>query len=93
MALNIVYNKKQKDSLKSRGTLAEFLFGLEILGVARVSFHQLSSKQKTQIEVVIHANMLGNNDIMSANSFDIVDKIPTDEKHYYKCPMRVRNCI
>lgn len=34
---------------------------------------------------VIHACMLDNDDIISANTFDVVEKIPTDGKEYYKC--------
>ena len=31
---------------------------------------------------VIHAYMLDNDDIISANTFDVVEKIPTDGKEY-----------
>lgn len=43
---------------------------------------------------VIHADMIDNNDIMSAYTVcDVGEKIPTDEKYYYKCPLCVRICM
>ena len=42
---------------------------------------------------VIHADMIDNNDIMSVYTFDVGEKIPTDEKYYCKCPLCVRICM
>ena len=33
--------------------------------------------------------MLNNDNIMTTNAFGIVQKIPTDEKDYYKCSLCV----
>ena len=38
-------------------------------------------------------NMLDNDDIMNANVFESVEKIPTDEKDYQKCSLSVEICI
>ena len=40
---------------------------------------------------VIHADLLDNDDILCANTFDVVEKTPTDEKDHYKCPLYVGN--